>query len=76
MEDDKHYRDSTYQARPFEWKRGPKQIWVAKDGADRQHDHDTFIGDKRQKTASVFERISPKNDKAADPAESRGRRDQ
>lgn len=54
-------------------KRGPKQIWVAKDNIDRQASPDVFIRDTRRKTASVFERISDRDDTSADPAR-RGRR--
>lgn len=43
-------------------KRRPKQVWVAKGGSNRQTDHETFIRKMRQKTSSVFDRISDRND--------------
>ena len=50
-------------------------MWVAKGDLDRQLPADAFIRDTRQKTSSVFDRISETNDGSADP-EARGRRDQ
>lgn len=56
-------------------KRGPKQMWVAKGDLDRQSGHDAFIRDTRQKTSTVFDRISVNNDESADPGR-QGRREQ
>lgn len=47
-------------------KRGPKQVWVAKDDPDRHVPNDAFICDTRRKTSTVFDRIS-ENSKAVDP---------
>ena len=51
-------------------------MWVAKEGYDRQLGHDVFISDTRQKTSSVFDRISEYEDRTADPAKEQGRREQ
>ena len=56
-------------------KRGPKQVWMAKDELDRQVTGDAFIRDTRRKTSTVFERISTHDHTSADPA-SQGRREQ
>jgi hypothetical protein len=56
-----------------ERKRWPKQYWVPKGDLDRQVSNDIFIRDTRQKTSSVFDRISEQHDEAADPAR-QGRR--
>ena len=50
-------------------------MWVAKGDFDRQVSSDVFIRDMRQKTATVFDRISETHDEEADP-ELRGRREQ
>lgn len=54
----------------------PRQMWVAKEGYDRQDGNDTFICDTRRKTTTMFDRISENDDRAADPAREQGRRHQ
>lgn len=67
--------DSSYT--PFNSrKRRPRQVWKPKEGGDSQEGHDTFIRDTRQKTATVFDRISENEGTSADPARMQGRREQ
>ncbi|KAI4992461.1 hypothetical protein ZWY2020_051878 [Hordeum vulgare] len=49
-------------------KRGPRQVWIAKDGAGRQGTEEALIRDTRRKTSTVFDRISGENVSSADPA--------
>lgn len=49
-------------------KRGPKQVWIAKDGSGRHCPEGAFIRDTRRKTSTVFDRISRDNVSSADPA--------
>ena len=51
-----------------ERKRWPKQYCVAKGDVDKNVGNDIFIRETRQKTSSVFDRISEQHDEAADPA--------
>lgn len=69
-------RGDSSQATPNTRKRRPRQMWVAKEGGDKQEGHDTFIRDTRQKTATVFDRISEHEGVTADPARMQGRREQ
>lgn len=56
-----------------ERKRGPTQYWVAKNDPHKQVGNDAFIRDTRQKTSTVFDRISEHHDISADPVR-QGRR--
>lgn len=73
--DEYHSASTAYQNTGGDRKRRPKQYWVAKGDPDNQVGHDTFIRDTRQKTSTVFDRISEQKDTSADPA-GQGRRDQ
>lgn len=74
-EDDHHSPRSPRQNSIGERKRRLKQYWVPKGDMDMQVGNDAFIHDTRQKTSTVFDRISEHHDTSADPAR-QGRREQ